>query len=53
LAKVAKQVLNVLSYLKSNKIIHRDIKPENLIFAENSENSLIKLVDFGSAIQVK
>ncbi|PZM78052.1 MAG: hypothetical protein DKT66_27670 [Candidatus Melainabacteria bacterium] len=53
------QVGFALSYAHSNGIIHRDIKPSNIIVATsstdrtensgNTEDSLVKLVDFGIA----
>lgn len=44
LAKIAKQVLGGLDYLKSHKIIHRDLKPSNLLVNNEME---VKIADFG------
>ncbi len=44
---IAKQILNILTYLQSlmPPVIHRDIKPQNIIYTENKK---IFLVDFGA-----
>lgn len=45
-AKIMKQLLSVLNYCHSHKVVHRDIKPENLLLV--SPNSYdIKVIDFG------
>jgi len=43
-------LLTVLDFVHSQKVIHRDIKPENII-RRNSDKKLV-LVDFGAAKQV-
>ena len=45
-AKIFKQILSALKYLKSQRIFHRDIKCENILFDKNWN---AKLVDFGFA----
>jgi len=37
-------------YLHDLGVIHRDLKPENILLDEDSPNAVIKLGDFGSAI---
>lgn len=44
--KITYQLLVVLKYLSSVKILHRDLKPENIL-SDNDYN--IKLCDFGLA----
>ncbi|CAD8199697.1 unnamed protein product [Paramecium pentaurelia] len=41
---IIRQLVDVLSYLHSNRIIHRDIKPDNMILDKNLN---LTLIDFG------
>jgi calcium-dependent protein kinase len=47
----AAQIINKLStaifYLHSYGIAHRDIKPENILMTDDTEDSDIRLLDFG------
>lgn len=45
-ARIFKQILLAMKYLKSQRIFHRDIKCENILFDKNWN---AKLVDFGFA----
>jgi hypothetical protein len=45
--EIVYKILLALFYLHSYGIIHRDIKPENILMVDSSENSDIRLVDFG------
>ncbi|XP_044466980.1 calcium-dependent protein kinase 24-like [Mangifera indica] len=49
-AKTAKTILEVVKVCNDNGVIHRDLKPENFLFADASENSQLKAIDFGLSI---
>ena len=42
-----KKICDAVNYLHENGIVHRDLKPENFIFADESEDAEVKLIDFG------
>lgn len=44
---IAHQIASALYYLHSYGIVHRDIKLENVIMVDNSNDSELKIVDFG------
>ncbi len=44
---IAFKIFSAICYCHSNGISHRDIKAENILFATNSLDSEIKLIDFG------
>lgn len=46
-SKIIHSLAAGLFYLHSYGIVHRDLKPENILMADKSENSDVKLVDFG------
>lgn len=46
-ADVAKTILEVCKVCHEQGVIHRDLKPENFLFADGSEGSQLKAIDFG------
>jgi len=46
------QITSALMNCHSNGIVHRDIKPENILFEDETEDSLLKLIDFGTSMRV-
>ncbi|KAJ4977681.1 hypothetical protein NE237_008461 [Protea cynaroides] len=46
-ADVIGQIANGLGALHRANIVHHDLKPENCLFLNNSENSPLKIMDFG------
>ena len=48
-AATTMQIALAVRHLHSMNIAHRDLKPENLLYKSNSEDSPIKLCDFGFA----
>lgn len=42
-------ILSGVNYLHKHKIMHRDIKPENLMFESSDPDSVLRIIDFGSA----
>jgi len=45
--KLTITLLNATQYLHSLGIAHRDLKPENILLKDTTEDSLIKITDFG------
>jgi len=46
-AQLMKKILSAIKHLHEHQICHRDLKPENFLFADNTPESEIKLIDFG------
>jgi len=48
-ARLTKEMLQALEYCHAHNVVHRDLKPENFVFDTLSEDSNMKLIDFGCA----
>lgn len=48
-SETTRQMLRAVAYLHSHNIVHRDLKLENILYESRSEDSPIKLIDFGFA----
>jgi calcium-dependent protein kinase len=46
-AMIFQQMMSAINYCHKNNIVHRDLKPENLLYLDQSQNSPIKVIDFG------
>ncbi|MCQ2817857.1 MAG: protein kinase [archaeon] len=46
-AKIFKQIASAVCYCHSKHICHRDLKPENVLLLEDSDDSPLKVIDFG------
>ena len=44
---IAHQIATALYYLHSFGVAHRDLKPENILMEDKSDDSDLKIVDFG------
>ncbi|KAH7290819.1 hypothetical protein KP509_30G065500 [Ceratopteris richardii] len=50
-AHLMKSLLETIKFCHGMGIIHRDLKPENILLLDHSDDSTIKLVDFGLALE--
>jgi serine/threonine protein kinase len=47
-----KIVLEAVGYMHKNNVAHRDLKPENLLLMNKTDDSTVKIADFGFAKKV-
>ncbi|XP_020093681.1 calcium-dependent protein kinase 29-like [Ananas comosus] len=52
-AAVANTIVQVVQHCHKHGVIHRDLKPENFLFADKSEDSALKVIDFGLSVFFK
>lgn len=48
-ATIMVSLIDALNFCHKNNIVHRDIKPENILLSSKSDDSQVKLIDFGFA----
>ncbi|XP_046845431.1 calcium/calmodulin-dependent protein kinase type II subunit alpha-like isoform X1 [Xenia sp. Carnegie-2017] len=46
------QILESVQHCHNLGVVHRDLKPENLLLESKEKNAIVKLADFGLAIEV-
>uniref|UniRef100_A0A671NYI3 non-specific serine/threonine protein kinase n=1 Tax=Sinocyclocheilus anshuiensis TaxID=1608454 RepID=A0A671NYI3_9TELE len=47
-----RDILEALQYLHNCRIVHLDLKPENLVVDQSPSQPMVKLTDFGDAVQL-
>jgi len=47
-----RQVLDAVMHCHTTGVIHRDLKPENLLLASKEKGAVVKLADFGLAVEI-
>ena len=50
IARIFKQIMSAIAYCHEKGIVHRDMKLENILFSTESEDSPIKIIDFGLSV---
>lgn len=43
------QMVSAIVHIHSLSIVHRDLKPENILFNSKKEDSVLKIIDFGTS----
>ncbi|TKW25096.1 hypothetical protein SEVIR_3G094400v4 [Setaria viridis] len=52
-AAVIRTIMEVVLHCHKHGVMHRDLKPENFLYANTSENSPLKVIDFGLSVCFK
>ncbi|CAL4896465.1 unnamed protein product [Urochloa decumbens] len=52
-AEVIRTIMEVVLHCHKHGVMHRDLKPENFLYANTSENSPLKVIDFGLSVCFK
>ncbi|CAK9811268.1 Ribosomal protein S6 kinase alpha-5 [Anthophora plagiata] len=48
-SRIMRQLASAVRFMHSRGVVHRDLKPENIVFANEGDDSPVKIVDFGFA----
>ncbi|XP_067894664.1 ribosomal protein S6 kinase alpha-5 isoform X2 [Heterodontus francisci] len=46
---IMRKLVSAVSHMHDVGVVHRDLKPENLLYADDSDSTEIKVIDFGFA----
>lgn len=52
-SRIVRQVTSAIAYMHGKNMMHRDVECSNILYSSTSENSEVKLVDFGSACNLE
>jgi serine/threonine protein kinase len=50
--RISRRLLEAISFCHKKRIVHRDIKPENILIQDPTDDTRIKLADFGCAKRI-
>ncbi|XP_077596112.1 ribosomal protein S6 kinase alpha-4 isoform X1 [Stigmatopora nigra] len=48
-SQLLQSLVSAVSFMHEAGVVHRDLKPENVLFTDESEDSVLKVIDFGFA----
>uniref|UniRef100_A0A3B4AZM4 Ribosomal protein S6 kinase n=1 Tax=Periophthalmus magnuspinnatus TaxID=409849 RepID=A0A3B4AZM4_9GOBI len=48
-SQLLQSLVSAVSFMHEAGVVHRDLKPENILFADEAEDSVLKVIDFGFA----
>ncbi|XP_028838426.1 ribosomal protein S6 kinase alpha-4 isoform X1 [Denticeps clupeoides] len=48
-SKLMRSLVSAVGFMHEAGVVHRDLKPENVLFADEGEDSALKVIDFGFA----
>ncbi|KAJ8405177.1 hypothetical protein AAFF_G00321680 [Aldrovandia affinis] len=48
-SQLMRSLVSAVSFMHDAGVVHRDLKPENVLFADEGEDAVLKVIDFGFA----
>uniref|UniRef100_A0A668ASU6 non-specific serine/threonine protein kinase n=1 Tax=Myripristis murdjan TaxID=586833 RepID=A0A668ASU6_9TELE len=48
-SQLLQSLVSAVSFMHEAGVVHRDLKPENVLFADEGEDAVLKVIDFGFA----